>query len=469
MSQPTIEILPLKMGFLRAASEPLHVLVRLVAPAQPTELTATPRAPLDLAIVIDRSGSMNGQPLKAAIESAVRIVQGLRADDRISIVTFDTEIDVVQALSVVTDRAELERRLRSIVSGGSTALFAGWEEGVKQLAPFVKKERIARVILLSDGQANHGLLDESEIFSHVTKAAGAGITTSTIGLGHGFNESLMVGMAKAGEGASNFGQTADDLDEAFEEQFAILSHAFLRQVKVSVQGGSDVQVRLVGEILEEGLTRSRKLGTLPWGPALAAVVEVKIGPNAKADSIIAVNFEALTKEGEVVKFGPQVLGLPEVDLAAFSILPADVNVAAAVSEAVIAEKLEAIEARARAGDIKAAKALLDEILTRTDLTAWAKQKVEYLRQLLEDDAVMFLKESRYGRTRMSRSIKAQLMSNYSASADDLLDSLQGSKEASYVAKKTADGRNSRRQAHGTPPPTNPGATGTPTPPTPPQA
>ena len=84
-------------------------------------------------------------------------------------------------------------------------------------------------------------------------------------------------MATAGEGVANFGQTADDLDEAFEEQFAILSNSYLRQVKVSVQGGSDVQARLVGELLEEGVARSRKLGTLPWDASLVAVVELKIG------------------------------------------------------------------------------------------------------------------------------------------------------------------------------------------------
>ena len=78
MSQPKIEILPLKKGFLRAASEATHVLVRIVAPSQPADVVATPRAPLDLALVIDRSGSMSGRPLEAALESAVRIVRGLR-------------------------------------------------------------------------------------------------------------------------------------------------------------------------------------------------------------------------------------------------------------------------------------------------------------------------------------------------------------------------------------------------------
>ena len=346
MNQPKIEILPLKKGFLRAAADATHVLVRLVAPAKPADLSETPRAPLDLALVIDRSSSMSGLPIAAALESAVRIVRGLRDDDRVTIVAFDDHIEVVQSLIAVTDREALALRINAIDARGSTDLFGGWEEGVKQLAPFTRKDRIARVILLSDGQANQGLVNEQEIFTHVTKAAGAGITTSTVGLGHGFNESLMTGMANAGEGVANFGQTADDLDEAFEEQFAIISNSFLRQVKVSVQGGSDVQARLVGEILEEGIARSRKLGTLPWNASLVAVVELKIGAGAKGDQLAALNFEALTKDGETVKFGPELIALPETDLAVFSVLPVDPSVAAAVGEAIVSEKIEFIEALA---------------------------------------------------------------------------------------------------------------------------
>ena len=400
MSQPKIEILPLKKGFLRAASEATHVLVRIVAPSQPADVVATPRAPLDLALVIDRSGSMSGRPLEAALESAARIVSGLRSDDRVAVVAFDSEIEVVQPLVAATDRTSLVQRIRSIDARGSTDLFGGWEEAVKQLAPFTRKDRIARVILLSDGQANQGLVNEQEIFARVTKAAGAGITTSTVGLGHGFNESLMTGMATAGEGVANFGQTADDLDEAFEEQFAILSNSFLRQVKVSVQGGSDVQARLVGELLENGATRTRKLGTLPWDASLVAVVELKIGAGAKPDALAAVNFEAVTKEGEAVKFGPELIALPELDLAAFSVLPVDADVAALIDEAIVAEKMEAIEALTRARKFAEAKLGFEELLKRPGLSDWAKQKIEYLKQLLEEDENMAAKETRYGRTRM---------------------------------------------------------------------
>ena len=440
MHQPTIEILPLKKGFLRAASEATQVLVRLVSPAQPlSNQEAAPRAPLDLALVIDRSGSMGGEPLAAALESASRIVRGLRSDDRVAIVAFDSAIEVVQPLTTASDREAIVARIKEIDARGSTDLFGGWEEGVKQLAPFTRKDRIARIILLSDGQANQGVVNESEIFARVTKAAGAGITTSTVGLGHGFNESLMTGMATAGEGVANFGQTADDLDEAFEEQFAILSNSFLRQVKVSVQGGSDVQARLVGEILKNGAAHSRKLGTLPWDASLVAVVELKIGGLAKADALAAVNFEAITKDGEKVQFGPALIALPEVDLATFSVLPVDADVAALIDEAVVAEKIEAIEVLTLKQKFAEAKLAFEELLKRPGLSDWAKKKIEYLKQLLDEDAIMAAKEMRYGRGRLMSQTKESTMACYSMDVDDSVELMK----ASYLRRKRADGRASK--------------------------
>lgn len=439
MNQPKIEILPLKKGFLRAAAEATHVLVRLVAPAQPAGMIETTRSPLDLALVIDRSSSMSGRPIEAALESAARIVRGLRPDDRVALVAFDDRIEVVQTLIAATDREALVARIMSIDARGSTNLFGGWEEGVKQLAPFTRKDRIARVILLSDGQANQGLVEESEIFAQVTKAAGAGITTSTVGLGHGFNESLMTGMATAGEGVANFGQTADDLDEAFEEQFAILSSSYLRQVEIAVQGGSDVQARLVGEILANGATHSRKLGTLPWDASLVAVVELKIGGLAKADALAAVNFEAITKDGQKVKFGPALVALPEVDLAAFSTLPVDADVSALIDEAIVAEKIEAIEVLTHKQKFAEAKLAFEELLKRPGLSDWAKQKIEYLKQLLDEDAIMAMKEMRYGRTRMMSKTMESSVGCYSLPVNEGVELMK----ASYLRRKRAEGQASK--------------------------
>lgn len=453
MIQPTIEILPLKKGFLRAAADATYALVRIVAPEAPAATESVVRTPLDIALVIDRSGSMSGQPLGTAKECAVRIVKGLRPDDRISIVTFDDEIDIVQALTAVGDAKDIEARVRSIQSGGSTNLFGGWEEGAKQLAPFIKKDRIARVILLSDGQANQGLINEGEIFTHVSKLAGTGITTSTIGLGHGFNESLLAGMAKSGEGVANFGQTPEDLDEAFEQQFAILSNTFLRQVEIKIQGGSDVKVRLVGEILEDTISSTRKLGTLSWNTALVAVVEIKIGQNAKADELFAVNFTAQTKEGKTVKFGPQVFSLPEVDLTTYASLIADINVSAGVSEASVSEKLEKVEDLLRRHKLKEAKELFAEIENLTDLTSWAKQKIAYLKDMLDQDAVMAMKEIRYGRSDMVRSARARAAKEMAESVNECTMNL----EPLVIRRKIISGRSVQRQNPTTPPPATPDA------------
>lgn len=440
MSHPNIEILPLKKGFLRAAAEPAYALVRIVAPSKPADLKAEARQPIDLAIVIDRSGSMSGRPLEAAIEASVRIINGLQSGDRVSVVTFDSSVDVVSPLAGVAERSELVSRVRAIQSGGSTALFDGWREGLNRLLPHVDKGRVSRIILLSDGQANHGLTDENEIFQHVAKAAAEGVTTSTVGLGHGFNESLLTGMAHAGEGAANYGQSADDLDEAFEEQFSILSNAFLRQVRITVTGGTEVAARLVGEVGGHGIDRSRNLGTLTWDSSLIAVLELRPGHDAKAAELAAISVEALTKDGERVAFGPAIVAIPEVDLAALAVLPESPEVRAAVSEALLSERIQAAEALVREGRTKEGREALEKLLNDPKLSDYARQKLQFLLNQLEEDSVFAAKEMRYGRNALLRKLRA-------ASAEDLVADYSPqieSMKALYLRKKLADGQATRR-------------------------
>lgn len=439
MSTPKIEIVPLKQGFLRAAASPAYALVRIVAPSAPVDAVQPIRPPLDLALVIDRSGSMSGRPLEAAIEASVRIINGLKSGDRISVVTFDDSVDVISPLVEPGNRDELVRRVRAIQSGGSTALFDGWREGVNRLLPHVDKGRISRVILLSDGQANHGLTDQDQIFQQVARVAGEGITTSTVGLGHGFNEALLSGMAHAGEGAANFGKTADDLDEAFEEQFAILSNTYLRQVRVSVTGGSDVKARLVGERLEAGSGSVRNLGTLAWDSSLVAVIEFTAGIGAKPDALAAINFDARNKDGEAVAFGPVIVAIPEVDLATYSRLPESSDVRAAVSEAVLSERIEAAEAMVREGRDVEARKLLEAFLAEPGLSDYARNKLQFLLERLQDDRIYAMKEMRYGRNAMVRKLRGTHLGEFSSTHDEALEV----NKQIYTRKKKAEGQSSR--------------------------
>ena len=163
---------------------------------------------------------------------------------------------------------------------------------------------------------------------------------------------------------------------------------------------------------------------------------MKIGGLAKADALAAINFEAITKDGEKVEFGPALIALPEVDLAAFSILPVDADVAALIDEAAVAEKIEAIEVLTLKQKFAEAKLAFEELLKRPGLSDWAKQKIEYLKQLLDDDAIMAAKEMRYGRGRLMSQTKMSAMTCNSMSLDEDVEALK----VSYLRRKRADGQ-----------------------------
>ena len=125
--------------------------------------------------------------------------------------------------------------------------------------------------------------------------------------------------------------------------------------------------------------------------------------------------------------------------------------AAAVTEAIIAEKLEQIEELIRSRLIKDAKDNLAALAARADLTDWVKQKVAYLQRLLEEDEVMTLKELRYGRRDMTMRTKAMYLADFNASAEPEVQM----HHAVYHRKKTIAGQSTRRQVP-TPPPAQPG-------------
>jgi Ca-activated chloride channel family protein len=119
-------------------------------------------------------------------------------------------------MTVDAAKVILPAKLEQIHPGGTTALHDGWLKGAELLAPLSNKDQMCRVILLSDGQANEGIVDQDQIAEQVRALANAGVTTTTVGIGVGFNEELMTAIANAGQGNAWYGQRAEDLAESFE-------------------------------------------------------------------------------------------------------------------------------------------------------------------------------------------------------------------------------------------------------------
>lgn len=214
-------------------TDSLDILLRIRA----EESNKTKRTPLAISLVIDRSGSMSDGRLEEAKNCSLELLNRLEATDQISVVVYDSTVHVLlELMNVNIAKKILPNKLRTVSTGGTTDLHEGWLKGAETLAPLTNKEYVCRVILLSDGQANEGLTNEEQIATQVKDLALAGVTTTTVGIGEGFNESLMTKMAIAGQGNAWYGQRVEDLKESFDAEINYLSHIIWKNVKVEIVG-----------------------------------------------------------------------------------------------------------------------------------------------------------------------------------------------------------------------------------------
>lgn len=191
------------------ATDEVSVLLELQAPDAP----ASDRPASALQIVLDRSGSMSGQPLEGAKKALVGIVAQLDPHDVFGVVTFDDEAQVVVPAAPLADKQRVIDLINSITAGGMTDLSSGYLRGLQELRRAAAGSAIAggTVLVISDGHVNGGILDVDEFASITAKAAADQIVTSTLGYGRGYDETLLSAISRAGNGNHVF---ADDPDAA---------------------------------------------------------------------------------------------------------------------------------------------------------------------------------------------------------------------------------------------------------------
>lgn len=187
------------------------VTVMLELEAPPAPKGADDRPAHTTVVVLDRSGSMHGERLEAAKRALVDLLARLDDRDSFGLVTFDSEASLVVAAEPVgiTGRNELRRRIRGIETGGSTDISAGYLRGLQE-AKRAAGATGATLLLLSDGHANSGETSPQRLRSMAEKHAQALITTSTIGIGTGYDESILAEIATGGLGNHSFAQGPDE-------------------------------------------------------------------------------------------------------------------------------------------------------------------------------------------------------------------------------------------------------------------
>lgn len=182
--------------------------------------------------------------LDQAKKSAIKALDMMKDGDYISIIAFESNIHTICQATALTqeNRNEIKLKINNLRCLGSTDLYNGWYSSAAEVAKNISESSINRVVVITDGQANIGLTDSDTISSHISKAYTAKISTTTFGIGEGFNEDLLQNMATSGCG--NFYYVSDDnkLEEMFNSEFSGLSNLSATELSVKLELTNNVEL-----------------------------------------------------------------------------------------------------------------------------------------------------------------------------------------------------------------------------------
>ena len=194
------------------------------------------RPPVNLALVLDRSGSMSGEKLDKAKEAALEVLRHLSSDDIFSLVAYESGVQTLIEAQPVGNGRAIEHAIRSIEAGGSTALFAGVSQGASEVREYLEGGHyVNRIILLSDGLANVGPSSPEELGRLGGALVKEGISVTTVGLGLGYNEDLMTRLAQRSDGNTYFVESSADLPRIFAAELGDVLDVVARRVVVEIE------------------------------------------------------------------------------------------------------------------------------------------------------------------------------------------------------------------------------------------
>lgn len=257
------------------------------------ELQETQRAPVNLSVVLDRSGSMSGDKIARAREALRMVVGMLGENDIFSLVVYDTRVDVLIPATRITDKSDIYGVINDIRPGGSTALFGGVSKGIGEVRKFLDKNNVNRVILLSDGLANVGPSSPWDLARLGRSAAREGISVTTIGLGLGYNEDLMTSLAQSSDGNHAFVENSVDLARIFESELGDVMSVVAQDVEVHIHCAAGIRpLRVLDRDAEiKGQRVKLWLNQLYSKQEKYALLEVEVEPRMAGKKVKAADVE----------------------------------------------------------------------------------------------------------------------------------------------------------------------------------
>jgi Ca-activated chloride channel homolog len=263
-------------------------------------------APANLSLVIDKSGSMKGTRVINAIHAAEAAVDRLQDGDGVSVTAFDTRVETIVPHTRVdaSSRESIKAAIRRIQLGGDTCMSCGLEAGLAELrraSPSGTTDAVQRMIVLSDGQANHGVTDLPGFRSLAARAQSQAVSITTIGVDVEYDEKALSAVALASNGRHYFVENDAALARVFEAETAALTQSVASGAVAEIELAPDVELV---QVFDRGFQRNGSRLTVPLGAigkseTKTVLVELRLpagAPGARGVAKVDVSYRDLVSE-----------------------------------------------------------------------------------------------------------------------------------------------------------------------------
>jgi Ca-activated chloride channel homolog len=342
------------------AGEASDIVSRIRIATRPLE--NAPRPPINLALVVDTSGSMEGDAIADAREASLALLSTLRPEDRLAVVAFHSETEVLLESTKLegADTAELRRRISRMEARGTTDLGGGLRAGLEELVRHYEPDGINRLVLLSDGVPN----DPAPILPLAQAAGERGIRITALGLGLDYDEQLLQHVAEASGGRYHFVEESTAVAQVFRQEVLRFERVVARNLALELRPGPGVRIEgVVGQPTSVGSGVVRvALGDLSEGEERDVIVRMHAEPRRRGATVELMD-AVLSFEDGVANAGALerrvFLGARATDDAHELTTGRNEEVEQAAARVIAAlTTVQAIE-RAREGDVAEARAILD--------------------------------------------------------------------------------------------------------------
>ncbi|CAN5405078.1 VWA domain-containing protein [soil metagenome] len=232
------------------------------------------RTPLNLCLVIDRSGSMEGAPLEYVKQACAFVVDMLGPDDVLSIVTFEETVDVLMPPQRVTSKEPIKAGIARLMPGNTTNLYDGLALGLQQVLQVSEMGRAPRMVVLTDGDPTAGIKDFAALTTHAGEIRKRGVTVTFLGFGPDYNEELLAGMAKRAGGNYHYIPQPQMIPDVFRNELDKAMSVGYRDLKLTLKPARWTELR-APQTAREGQEVVIPLADLERGSTMTQVIDIE--------------------------------------------------------------------------------------------------------------------------------------------------------------------------------------------------